>query len=86
MPTTTKSFDELHVEDCLRLLETQPVGRLAINRIDDGPLVVPVNYVLDGDTIVFRIRPGLLMDHSTSSWCRSRSTRSTNGGKPDGVS
>lgn len=39
--------------ECLELLAAQPVGRLAVMD-GDSPLVVPVNYVLDGDCIVFR--------------------------------
>lgn len=62
MPRNVTTFDELHIDDCLRLLSVEPVGRLAMNRLDDGPLVVPVNYVLDGDTIVFRTGPGLIAD------------------------
>ena len=49
----------LSVADCWELAETKSVGRFAANRPGMGPLVVPVNYVIDGDhTIVFRTGPG----------------------------
>jgi uncharacterized protein len=44
-------------DECRRLLATDEIGRLAI--IDGGtPAVFPVNYVFDGDAIVFRTAPG----------------------------
>lgn len=47
----------LHRDECLALLQTAEVGRLAI--IDGGqPLVFPVNYVLADDAPVFRSAPG----------------------------
>jgi nitroimidazol reductase NimA-like FMN-containing flavoprotein (pyridoxamine 5'-phosphate oxidase superfamily) len=43
------------VEECRRLLRSGAVGRVAVNRRGHGPLVVPVNYVVDGTgAIVFR--------------------------------
>ncbi|MDQ4096536.1 MAG: pyridoxamine 5'-phosphate oxidase family protein [Actinomycetota bacterium] len=48
-------------EQCLRLLATDDVGRLAI--IAGGaPVMFPVNYALDGDAIVFRTDPGTKSD------------------------
>ena len=44
-------------QECLDLLADQEVGRLAVV-LGRQPLVFPVNYVLDGDTIVFRTDPG----------------------------
>ncbi|MBN2623445.1 MAG: pyridoxamine 5'-phosphate oxidase family protein [Acidimicrobiales bacterium] len=44
-------------DECRRLLGGDVVGRLAI--VDGGtPVVFPVNYVLDGDAVVFRTAPG----------------------------
>lgn len=49
----TATLTTLDRAECLELLHAQPVGRLAV--IDgDSPLVVPVNYTLDGGCIVFR--------------------------------
>ena len=49
----------MSVEECLALLADHPVGRVAIAQPGQPPLVVPVNYQLDGDAIVFRSDPGL---------------------------
>lgn len=44
-------------DDCLRLLASDEVGRLAV--VDgSSPAIFPINYVLDGDTIVFRTDEG----------------------------
>jgi len=45
--------------ECLALLGTQRLGRLAVARTADvGPHVVPVNYALLRGSIVFRSAPG----------------------------
>ncbi len=52
-------------EECLHLLATQQVGR--VGYVSDGqPDVLPVNYVLDGDAIVFATSPG------TKLWAATR--------------
>lgn len=44
-------------DECRRLLAADEVGRLAL--IDGGtPAVFPINYVVDGDAVVFRTAPG----------------------------
>jgi nitroimidazol reductase NimA-like FMN-containing flavoprotein (pyridoxamine 5'-phosphate oxidase superfamily) len=49
---------EIAREDCLALLAGTSVGRLAF--VDgDWPVILPVNYAVDGETIVFRTDPGL---------------------------
>jgi uncharacterized protein len=41
-------------EECLRILSSHPVGRVAAV-VNGWPIIFPVNlYVLDGDTVVFR--------------------------------
>ena len=47
----------LSSQECLRLLGTQQVGRLAV-LAGQHPMVVPVNYAIDGDVVVFRSAPG----------------------------
>lgn len=47
-------LEELGREECLRLLASEAVGRVAVALPHDAPLVVPVNYALDGDTVLFR--------------------------------
>lgn len=59
-------IERLAPEECRRLLATQQVGRLGF--VSDGqPDVLPVNYVLDGDAVVFATRPG------TKLWAATRS-------------
>ena len=48
--------EELAENECLRLLGTRRVGRVAHNDAE-GPVVVPVNYVLEGGMVLFRISP-----------------------------
>ena len=44
-------------DECRRLLVADEVGRLAL--VDGGvPAIFPINYVLDGDAVVFRTAPG----------------------------
>jgi nitroimidazol reductase NimA-like FMN-containing flavoprotein (pyridoxamine 5'-phosphate oxidase superfamily) len=53
----TPVLTELLRDECLQLLESQQVGRLAV--VADGyPYVVPVNYALDGERIIIRTDPG----------------------------
>lgn len=53
---------ELPLEECLRLLGTMSVGRIAVAADDEAPIVVPVSYALDGDVIVFRADRGSRLD------------------------
>lgn len=48
------TLEELPRDECLQLVASLSIGRIAVARHDQPPLVVPVNYVLDGDVIVFR--------------------------------
>ncbi|WP_030607571.1 DUF1918 domain-containing protein [Streptomyces sclerotialus] len=48
---------ELGPEECLRLVASHGVGRLALSTAD-GPQVLPVNYTLIDDTVVYRTAPG----------------------------
>lgn len=48
--------EELGEDACLELLGTKEVGRVAYND-PEGPVVMPVNYVLQDDTVLFRIAP-----------------------------
>ena len=54
---TQNGMEELTAAECWRLLRTHEVGRLAVS-ITDHPDIFPVNYVVDGDGIVFRTGPG----------------------------
>lgn len=48
------ALEEIPREECLALLAGLGVGRLAVAVPGAPPLVVPVNYVLDGEAVVFR--------------------------------
>jgi len=51
-------LDEMGREECILLLRRCTVGRVAVNVDGTAPLVVPVNYVVDDDDIVFRTDGG----------------------------
>jgi len=45
---------EMSHSECLEALASRPVGRVAYCD-PDGPVVIPVNYVLEGEDVLFRI-------------------------------
>jgi hypothetical protein len=47
---------EIDRAECLELLGSHQVGRVAYCD-DDGPVVLPVTYVLEGDVVLFRTAP-----------------------------
>lgn len=49
---------DLGPEECRTLLSTHGVGRVAVRTSDGRPAVVPVNYEVIDDAIVFRTDPG----------------------------
>lgn len=58
MPVRTIGrIEEIAADECLRLLATQKIGRVGVV-LDNQPLILPVNYALDGDSIVFRSDAG----------------------------
>jgi uncharacterized protein len=59
-------LDDIETAECWRLLATQPVGRLAVI-VGHYPLVFPVNYALEGRSIMFRTGAG------TKLWATERS-------------
>ena len=57
-PTDDRSHLEvLYRQDCLDLLANQPVGRVGF-RDGDEVIVLPVNYILHDDAVVFRTSEG----------------------------
>ncbi|MGW7381734.1 pyridoxamine 5'-phosphate oxidase family protein [Streptomyces sp. NPDC054794] len=48
---------DLGPDECRRLLSTHGVGRIAMSRPDGRPAVVPVNYEVVDEAIVFRTAP-----------------------------
>ncbi|MFB6876949.1 pyridoxamine 5'-phosphate oxidase family protein [Streptomyces sp. NPDC056323] len=49
---------DLGPEECRTLLSTHGVGRVAVSASDGRPSIVPVNYEVIDDAIVFRTAPG----------------------------
>ena len=54
------SLVELSRQECFELLAEKVVGRVAYVD-DDGPVVLPVNYVLDNETVLFRTSASSLL-------------------------
>ena len=60
---------ELDREECLELLAAKSVGRIAY-AADYGARILPVNYVLADDSIIFRTVPdGQIFHHALNSMC-----------------
>jgi nitroimidazol reductase NimA-like FMN-containing flavoprotein (pyridoxamine 5'-phosphate oxidase superfamily) len=56
-PTDHAGLEVLPLDECLKLLASEPVGRVGFYA--DGELVMlPVNHILDGQDIVFRAARG----------------------------
>jgi nitroimidazol reductase NimA-like FMN-containing flavoprotein (pyridoxamine 5'-phosphate oxidase superfamily) len=53
----------LDAEECRVLLRWEIVGRLGVSIPDRAPSIVPVNFVMDNDTVVFRTAKGEKYDH-----------------------
>lgn len=57
-------LEHLTSDECYALLAEDEIGRLAV--VDGStPQLFPVNYVLDGRTIVFRTDPGTKLDRAS---------------------
>jgi nitroimidazol reductase NimA-like FMN-containing flavoprotein (pyridoxamine 5'-phosphate oxidase superfamily) len=52
--TEVPGLETLPRDECFRLVKSQGIGRLAVATPGTSPLVVPVNYLVDGEAIVFR--------------------------------
>ena len=59
--STHSGIEVIDADECLRLLAQEDIGRVAIV-IGATPMILPVNYALDGDAIVFRTMPGSRLD------------------------
>jgi nitroimidazol reductase NimA-like FMN-containing flavoprotein (pyridoxamine 5'-phosphate oxidase superfamily) len=55
--TVLDAVETLSSADCLDLLSSRDLGRIALV-IDDQPEIFPVNYAIDRPTVVFRVAPG----------------------------
>jgi nitroimidazol reductase NimA-like FMN-containing flavoprotein (pyridoxamine 5'-phosphate oxidase superfamily) len=65
---TDGQLEELSLDECLSLLRTQKVGRLAVV-VNEFPVILPVNYRIaetSGPTwVVVRTRPGNILERAT---------------------
>ena len=59
-------IEVLDRSECLRLLAARQVGRVGVV-IAGRPVVLPVNYVLDADTVIFRTAAGTKLDAALRS-------------------
>jgi nitroimidazol reductase NimA-like FMN-containing flavoprotein (pyridoxamine 5'-phosphate oxidase superfamily) len=57
------AFEELGRDECLALVSTQRLGRLGVV-VDGVPLVLPMGFVLDGETIVLQTNQGTKTLHA----------------------
>jgi uncharacterized protein len=62
--TDRDGIEVLEREECLRLLAGGHVGRVGVVE-GNQPLILPVNYALDGEAIVFRTGRGTKLDLGT---------------------
>src|SRR6516164_8598742 len=61
LPASRVRWQELSKSECFGLLAQERVGRVAF--VDDlGPIVMPVNFVLDRHMVVFRTDGGTKLD------------------------
>jgi nitroimidazol reductase NimA-like FMN-containing flavoprotein (pyridoxamine 5'-phosphate oxidase superfamily) len=60
--TMSALFEALTEAECRRLLAEQEVGRVAFADDDGFPVVLPVNFVIDGDLIAIRTDLGAKTD------------------------
>jgi len=60
----TDGLDLIPYHECLQLLGTEEVGRIAVV-LDGRPEVFPVNYMVDGDRIMFRTEAGTKLSGAT---------------------
>lgn len=58
------TVEELGRGECLSLLATAEVGRVGLV-VDGRPEVLPVNYALDGDTVLFRTAEGTVLNQAS---------------------
>ena len=54
---TSRGLEILSTDECLDLLRARAFGRVAV-QIGDAPAILPVNYALLDDEVVFRTDPG----------------------------
>ncbi len=61
---TVASLEPLNRVQCLNLLAQAQVGRVGFV-VDGDPEILPVNYALDGDTVVFRTSESSVLNRAS---------------------
>ncbi len=56
-------FEELGRDECLALMSTQRLGRFGVV-VDGVPLVLPMQFLLDGETVVLQTNQGAKTLHA----------------------
>ncbi|RSN70825.1 MULTISPECIES: pyridoxamine 5'-phosphate oxidase family protein [Actinomadura] len=56
-------LEELDRAECLRLIAPGGIGRVAFDD-GEGPTVIPVNYAVDGESVIFRTSESARMNRS----------------------
>jgi hypothetical protein len=64
MTIDRNGLEVLGRQECLRLLSTGTIGRIGITS-RALPAILPINYRVDGDRILFRTSPGTKLDAAT---------------------
>ncbi|HVA03714.1 MAG TPA: pyridoxamine 5'-phosphate oxidase family protein [Acidimicrobiales bacterium] len=60
------TFEELGRDECLTRMATQRLGRLGVV-VDGVPLVLPMRFAMDGDTVVLQTNQGAKVFHAPLS-------------------
>ncbi|HYW24303.1 MAG TPA: pyridoxamine 5'-phosphate oxidase family protein [Terriglobales bacterium] len=63
MNVSAAEIEVLSEEECMRLLLSRRVGRVAVTD-GDQPLIFPVNYAADERAVVFRTAPGMKLSQA----------------------
>jgi len=58
------NLEPLGRSECLELLASVRVGRLGLI-VDDRPEILPVNYILDGDSVLFRTSESSVLNQAS---------------------
>jgi uncharacterized protein len=61
-PRATHRLEVMPDLECVRLLRSNTLGRIALVDRESRPLVFPVNYFFDEGIVVFRTDPGTKLD------------------------
>lgn len=66
MNASAAEIEHLSEEECLELLRSRRLGRVAVT-VRGQPLIFPVNYAADDRAVVFRTAPGMKLSEAPMS-------------------